>query len=554
MRKTDSDHEDEHEKMIMPTDPLDKNSTEAPTQQQPGDLSTVKEDSKPSIENVFQQLQNPTSESIVDQQSENLSVSIDRMEANQSQGQGRLKDDMEEIGDCTESSFPVETNRTSRSEDAVNTSNIPQAETIDDVIPSDIGTTIADPLNNRFSFPVKLHDILSKPEFQSIICWTSHGKSWLVLRPKKLEQEILRKYFRHGKFASFIRQVNGWGFKRILSGVDQNAYFHELFTRDNPRLCLTMKRKYGANERSNVLAPYPPPAGPLMAQAHLGILQTQSQNSMASFVAPNDIPLASSSQMTSSQFVARNRSDPIGDNSMQEVRLHHLQSQNNLAPTGGNVRIEDQNFLSTVQNNGDGFGSNNFNIMGRGRVSLPHNESVLPGNDPNMNARLYETRLLAVDALLNAGRAEAASLASRVNAGGSRIQPVLEASVDPLQLSISALSSGQANRGLQGSQSYSSFYALLNQLHASNGNDSGSNHPNHLSYRGLPDISQVVNMPGNLIQSLSSVAGYSAAENIQNLQNSVQGPNDRPVDQVNQISTADEDAGNNDAKNSEREE
>ena len=39
-----------------------------------------------------------------------------------------------------------------------------------------------------------------------------------------------------------MRQVNGWGFKRIVSGNDHNSYYHEMFLRDYPQLCLKMKR------------------------------------------------------------------------------------------------------------------------------------------------------------------------------------------------------------------------------------------------------------------------------------------------------------------------
>jgi HSF-type DNA-binding len=48
--------------------------------------------------------------------------------------------------------------------------------------------------------------------------------------------------FRHAKYASFMRQVNGWGFKRVVTGSDHNSYYHELFVRDNPQLLLQMKR------------------------------------------------------------------------------------------------------------------------------------------------------------------------------------------------------------------------------------------------------------------------------------------------------------------------
>ena len=39
-----------------------------------------------------------------------------------------------------------------------------------------------------------------------------------------------------------MRQVNGWGFKRIASGQEQSSYSHDLFVRDNPDICLLMKR------------------------------------------------------------------------------------------------------------------------------------------------------------------------------------------------------------------------------------------------------------------------------------------------------------------------
>jgi len=39
-----------------------------------------------------------------------------------------------------------------------------------------------------------------------------------------------------------MRQINGWAFKRIISGEDKNSYWHEFFLRDNPQLCLQMTR------------------------------------------------------------------------------------------------------------------------------------------------------------------------------------------------------------------------------------------------------------------------------------------------------------------------
>ena len=56
-------------------------------------------------------------------------------------------------------------------------------------------------------FPVKLHRILSNPEYSDLISWLPHGRSWRVLKPKAFEEKIIPRYFRHTKYASFMRQV-----------------------------------------------------------------------------------------------------------------------------------------------------------------------------------------------------------------------------------------------------------------------------------------------------------------------------------------------------------
>jgi hypothetical protein len=78
------------------------------------------------------------------------------------------------------------------------------------------------------SFPVKLHQIVSAADHEDFITWLPHGRSWRVVKPKAFEAKVIPLYFRHAKYASFMRQVNGWGFKRITQGPDQNSYYHEV--------------------------------------------------------------------------------------------------------------------------------------------------------------------------------------------------------------------------------------------------------------------------------------------------------------------------------------
>eukprot|EP00521_Asterionellopsis_glacialis_P008918 CAMPEP_0195287326 /NCGR_PEP_ID=MMETSP0707-20130614/4435_1 /TAXON_ID=33640 /ORGANISM="Asterionellopsis glacialis, Strain CCMP134" /LENGTH=378 /DNA_ID=CAMNT_0040347073 /DNA_START=39 /DNA_END=1171 /DNA_ORIENTATION=+ len=92
------------------------------------------------------------------------------------------------------------------------------------------------------TFPVKLHMILSNPEFQDIISWLPHGRSWRILQQKAFEERVIPLYFRHGRYSSFARQVNGWGFRRVTHGSDYNSYYFEMFLRGMPHLCEKMRR------------------------------------------------------------------------------------------------------------------------------------------------------------------------------------------------------------------------------------------------------------------------------------------------------------------------
>ena len=86
-----------------------------------------------------------------------------------------------------------------------------------------------------------------------------------------------------------MRQVNGWGFKRIVSGNDHNSYYHELFVRENPQLCLKMKRikknemlpsgRAGGKKEENTLMELPPPPPSLqLAQQQAGMNSNLASN------------------------------------------------------------------------------------------------------------------------------------------------------------------------------------------------------------------------------------------------------------------------------------
>jgi len=62
----------------------------------------------------------------------------------------------------------------------------------------------------------------------SLFFYSPDGRAWRILQHKAFEERVIPLYFRHGRYSSFARQVNGWNFKRITSGPDYNSYYHEV--------------------------------------------------------------------------------------------------------------------------------------------------------------------------------------------------------------------------------------------------------------------------------------------------------------------------------------
>ena len=100
------------------------------------------------------------------------------------------------------------------------------------------------------SFPHKMHAILARQDLADIVAWLPHGRSFRILKPREFEVKVIPVYFEHAKFSSFIRQANGWGFRRLTSGRDRGSYYHELFLRGLPHLCKEMKRPGVAEKKT----------------------------------------------------------------------------------------------------------------------------------------------------------------------------------------------------------------------------------------------------------------------------------------------------------------
>lgn len=110
---------------------------------------------------------------------------------------------------------------------------------------SGVPTTIRvySPVPRTKRFPEKLQQVLANQDLLGSIAWHPDGNSFVVVSKDRLVKEVLPRYFKEAKFASFTRKLNRWGFRRIsseLHGPDAIVYHHRLFKRDYPELCKGM--------------------------------------------------------------------------------------------------------------------------------------------------------------------------------------------------------------------------------------------------------------------------------------------------------------------------
>jgi len=95
-------------------------------------------------------------------------------------------------------------------------------------------------------FPWKLHEMLENVEgdgFSHLVSWQSHGRAFVVKDSVRFVEKVMPFYFKQSKFASFQRQLNLYGFRRLTQGKDKGCYFHDCFLRGKRSLCNEMSRQ-----------------------------------------------------------------------------------------------------------------------------------------------------------------------------------------------------------------------------------------------------------------------------------------------------------------------
>ncbi|KAG9405555.1 hypothetical protein AC1031_003455 [Aphanomyces cochlioides] len=92
-------------------------------------------------------------------------------------------------------------------------------------------------------------DCILTTEDPSIISWTADGSCFQLFDVKRLENEVLPKYFKHNKLASFQRQLNYFGFRKWTKTQSCVCTFsHPQFNRYSSLDTMNIGRKQSSPE------------------------------------------------------------------------------------------------------------------------------------------------------------------------------------------------------------------------------------------------------------------------------------------------------------------
>lgn len=93
------------------------------------------------------------------------------------------------------------------------------------------------------SFLRKTYEMLEDPALHDIVRWSEDGLSFLVVSVNDFCTQVLSAYFKHNNFASYVRQLNMYGFHKLKVEGVRHAFQHPLFKQAAPQLLGKIRRK-----------------------------------------------------------------------------------------------------------------------------------------------------------------------------------------------------------------------------------------------------------------------------------------------------------------------
>ncbi|XP_073292959.1 heat stress transcription factor B-2b-like [Primulina huaijiensis] len=90
-------------------------------------------------------------------------------------------------------------------------------------------------------FLTKTYHLVDDHTIDDVISWSEDGSSFVVWNQTEFSRDLLPKYFKHNNFSSFVRQLNTYGFRKVVP--DRWEFSNDCFRRGEMNLLSDIHRR-----------------------------------------------------------------------------------------------------------------------------------------------------------------------------------------------------------------------------------------------------------------------------------------------------------------------